>query len=703
MRALPVLAVLLGGAALSAQTAPQAPTQPEAQRAPGTFRASATAVVLDVVVRDGRNRPVVDLGFRDFEIYEDGVRQALGSFSAPAATIDQPPPVEAAGAPAAALPANTAVDAGQAGHTSREPSVMAFLFDRLTLEGRKPAVDAVRRYVGEGAQTSHIIGVLDVDSGLAMLQPFTRDAEAVRESLKKIRATRPGRSDAMGVTDLRGPMEQGLAGGPTGGRPADDLTIAVEGLLESTVELEAGATGRQSLDALAAVIAGLGRAPGRKSLVIFSEGIGPTAAILDGLIDQANRANVAMYTVDVAGLRTVSHTFLAGRYSAAYTGDGKEDAAGTVRAPDAVAAFAKGGSDVPLRMLARETGGQFIGDTNDLSRAFVRLEEDLRSYYTLTYASPRVDADWKFHRIEVKVKRPGLTARSRSGYMSVPSTTGTLPVLAYEAPALARLDARPVPNELPAMARAFVFPVSSHTARVPVMVSLTSGALDYARDEAAGTFTAEAIVLIRLRDAHGFVVHKASEKYTMTGPLANLEESRRRELLFYRQPRLTPGVYTLEAIAQDARTGKSGVRISTLEVPAATPGSLRIGTPFLVQRAEPAPLDRDVNNPLYFGNVLLYPNLGQPLASGARELTFGFSVYAGPGASADASVEVLRSGQPLASAPISLGAADAQGRINQLSTLALDPLAPGAYELRVTVKAGGQQVTRGVRFAVAGN
>ena len=73
-----------------------------------------------------------------------------------------------------------------------------------------------------------------------------------------------------------------------------------------------------------AVVAGLGRAPGRKSILVFSEGVGlvrDNDPHFYALIDQANRANVAMYTVDAAGLRAGSHSLLAGRYAAEATND----------------------------------------------------------------------------------------------------------------------------------------------------------------------------------------------------------------------------------------------------------------------------------------------------------------------------------------------------------------------------------------------
>jgi VWFA-related protein len=705
MRFLPVAALLLSGVAVSAQspapaspasgTPAQGPASQPPRRATTGDRTGAIAVVVDVVVRDSRGRPVVTLTRDDFEVYEDGVRQPIGSFRAPAAGAAARPadaPASPTGAPAAP-------------RARPEPAVMALIFDRLSIESRKLAVDAVRGYLGDGAQTANVIGAFSIDQSLGVLQPFTQDAAALRKALDRVPATRPTTVDPMGVTDLRGPMQQGLAGRPGSGRPADDLTIAMSALTGSVLQSFGTLHGEfgdiQTLHALGAVSTGLSLAPGRKAVVLFTEGVGLTRnndVRLHALIDQANRSNVAIYTVDAAGLRAGSHTLMAGRYAA----DAAGDAGVNQPSPAGLADMARLAPEAGLGILANETGGQRIDSTNDLSKAFPRLDEDLRSYYALTYASPRSEPDGKFHKIEVKLRKPGLTPKTRSGYVSLPPAAGAMPVLAYEAPALARLESARLPNELPILARAFVFPHAPDSARVPLLVSIPARALEYTRDEAAGTYAADAVVLVRVRDTEGRVVHKASEQYAVSGPLAALETSRRSELLFYRQPQLPAGVYTFEAIVVDNVSGKASARLSSVDVAPAAQAALRVGTPFIVRRAEAAGTTRDAANPLYFGEVLLYPNLGQPLSKTVdKELAFGFAAYDGSSGPLEATLQLLRSGQPVATVPLTLGAADATGRISQIGKLPLEPLEPGSYELRVTVSAGTQRVTRGVPFAIA--
>jgi Ca-activated chloride channel homolog len=72
----------------------------------------------------------------------------------------------------------------------------------------------------------------------------------------------------------------------------------------------------------------------------------------------------------------------------------------------------------PMRSLTVETGGGFVtlGDDVNLSQAFARVVEELRHQYLLGF-SPAV-LDRRTHTLEVRVRRPGLTARTRKSYIA---------------------------------------------------------------------------------------------------------------------------------------------------------------------------------------------------------------------------------------------------------------------------------------------
>ena len=68
--------------------------------------------------------------------------------------------------------------------------------------------------------------------------------------------------------------------------------------------------------------------------------------------------------------------------------------------------------DGALRKMAEETGGGYfeLKNTDDLGPTFTRVAQELHSQYLLGF-EPQTDG--KVHKIEVRVKRPGLTARGR--------------------------------------------------------------------------------------------------------------------------------------------------------------------------------------------------------------------------------------------------------------------------------------------------
>jgi hypothetical protein len=112
--------------------------------------------------------------------------------------------------------------------------------------------------------------------------------------------------------------------------------------------------------------------------------------------------------------------------------------------------------------------------------------------------------------------------------------------------------------------------------------------------------------------------------------------------------------------------------------------------------------DRDPRNPLYFGEMLVYPSLGDPLRkSAAKAMGFYFTAR-GPAGARKGLLEVMRDGQVTASHSLALPAPNAAGLIQHAGTLPLPAFAPGTYELRLTLLAGAERLaTRAAPFTVA--
>jgi VWFA-related protein len=76
--------------------------------------------------------------------------------------------------------------------------------------------------------------------------------------------------------------------------------------------------------------------------------------------------------------------------------------------------------DLYLPVLATQTGGQVLFGSSDLAGLIERCIADAKTYYVLTYNQPPAAHTDEYHGIEIKVDRPGLKARTRTGYYSQP-------------------------------------------------------------------------------------------------------------------------------------------------------------------------------------------------------------------------------------------------------------------------------------------
>ena len=72
-----------------------------------------------------------------------------------------------------------------------------------------------------------------------------------------------------------------------------------------------------------------------------------------------------------------------------------------------------------LRVMADETDGRAIVNRNDLGGGLVQMMRDASAYYLIGYSSKAAPTDGRFHQIRVRVKRPGIEVRARTGYWAL--------------------------------------------------------------------------------------------------------------------------------------------------------------------------------------------------------------------------------------------------------------------------------------------
>jgi VWFA-related protein len=697
--------------------------QPPAQRATGSLTTNVTAVLVDVVVRDKHGMLVRDLQPSDFEVFEDGVSQTIGSVT----------PIFEAAAAVAAVPVatSTMAPAAPAAAPASKPAavpVTALVFDRLTPEARQIAIKAAKSYLGDKQETANYMGVFGIDLSLKSYTPFTRNVEELRKGIDSIE-NRASASFGMDkdrladVTRSAAAAQQSTdsaaaaAGGPGGGSgmgssgATAQLADMEARMLSGFEALERDEAGYSQVNALYAMINAMRSLPGRKSVLLFSEGVSIPPAVQRlflGVIDAANRANVSIYTMDAAGLRAESEQAkIRDQVNAAGNRNLNNRAWNAGASTEPMTKALEKNEDVlrqdphtGLGELAQNTGGQIFENTNNLKQGFERLDSDLRNYYLVGYTPANGTYDGRFRSIDVKVKRPGMVIAARKGYFAVRDTGGA-PVNPWEAPALAALDRRPVPNAFPIRAGALNFPSSGHPGMIPVVVDLKTAPMSFPPSEDQKTFKSDFAIVVRFLGPKNEVVKKIGQHYEMAGELDKLDIAKNSEVIFYREPELAPGVYTMETIVYDNPSGKASVRYTTVEVPKIEREKLRMSSLVIVKKGEKVPEGEPRTGPLFVKDVLIYPNLGDEVSRAAKELGFFFTVYPAAGAAPQALLELIQNGKALAQVPLPLDAADPSGQIQQVGRLPIGEIPAGTYELRVIVKQGSEQVFRSAMLHVA--
>ena len=430
---------------------------PARSQKPLQFGASAEVVLIDLVAIDGEGRAVSDLRASEVEIFEGGKKQRLDTLT----FVGQGPPAAAtaAASPVASTPP-PAADGSTAAPNLRPvdapPLRMVVVVDMASLASELlvPVRGAVLSMVQETLEPGAELMLVSIDRGLQVRVPFTSDKGRFIAAMEALRPTAPGVEVAM--ADLVEQVERMCDGTPNADKNAIGVARAFvedtrQGLLNTT-------------EGIAALSRYLSPLQGRKHLVFYSagyamqpqsiaasvvesmcyggsvEGSGqqssaPTrirgyrdvdmqtganpahaalrvgtpvdaALMLRTALDEANRSQVSVYTVDARGLVGDSVS-VAQRLSqrTVRLGNAQQIQQRTVRAPQEI-----------LSSIADGTGGTASLNTNDMARGMQAAARDAQAYYLLSYTPQGGRKDGQFYPIEVKVARPGLEIRYRRGY-----------------------------------------------------------------------------------------------------------------------------------------------------------------------------------------------------------------------------------------------------------------------------------------------
>jgi len=378
---------------------------------PQVFRTGVDIVEVDVVVYDKTGAFVADLAMDDFEVQENGAPQRVEQLYL---HLRPSPPTNGARAESSS-PSSLAQPA-----TARRTFVVVFDSDHMTPGGFKRTQQAALSLFEKSFVNGGDFGGV-ISDGRMVNNRLTSDRE---ELVKAVKSAKPSakknsrlleerefpRMSEIEAVRIRASNDQ-MMRSVVIRRALDEDPKARVDFVEAAVDVkatdlstQAQAATNETVQVLIALMNGLARLEGRKTVLLMSEGFLAEESwpLVRAAVDAAAQSNTRLYTLDARGLNRGLGVLM-----------DATPADSDARLLDHM----DFGADA-MNSLAVDSGGFVVRNVNDFGRAVARMVDDSSNYYVLGYR-PRTTQDGKFHRIAVKVKRSGVAVRARRGYVAV--------------------------------------------------------------------------------------------------------------------------------------------------------------------------------------------------------------------------------------------------------------------------------------------
>jgi len=464
--------------AQSQQTPPPPPNNSQKQNAIGqdaqtsrpTLKVMSQLVQVDVIAKDHNGQPVTNLKQSDFSVYDNGKKQDISWFSLETdKTRNQPAP------PVAPNAYSNQVEKQEGVPGNLTIILMDFL--NTAPSDMVTAKNQVIKLIGKMKDQDRI-ALYALGGKLYILHDFTSDSGALTRAVKEYDVPESG--DLRNVDAIPTNINNSVYGGDDGAIsmmahvfqtmsdfsnvdrmstttqtfeliaqhmvriPGRKNLVWVSGSFPFSINLNYDAQAGYEANNFAGAGAlvpgggsggtgggGLGPGGSSKALPTGPEGLfdyqsGEFGADIGKAIRDMANANIAMYPVDAHGLvapggdYAIDSSSISGNTMEMMpigNGGSSQAIAGN---PNTLPGSMLSTNFDTMRNLADRTGGLMFASTNDLSGAVQKAMDDARVSYMIAYYPSIEDGKGKFHNIRVKVNRPGIELRYRTGYYSEP-------------------------------------------------------------------------------------------------------------------------------------------------------------------------------------------------------------------------------------------------------------------------------------------
>ncbi len=566
-------------------------------------RITTRLIQIDAVVVDKDGKQVTNLKPEDFRILEDGKEQAISNFSfitlqgetlkliakpTPSATKTIEPPLPPAHIKPEQVRRTIALIADDLG---------------LSFENTVHTRQALTKFVDEQMQPGDLVAIIRSSAGNGTLQQFTSDKRLLRAAIDRIQWYPRGRSRISAFEPMggRGSLEAVRATAANTTPRGGGVGVRVDGSMTGeTANGDAFNFSREristvgTIGAIRYVVEGLRELPGRKSVVLMSDGMpifpnvggimGDRISVdqssseimvaLRNLTDLANRASVVIYTMDMRGLTTnginAADDTQASFESLQAAGSAAAAASGVITSRKAALSKEFFRSQDGLNYLASQTGGFFFHDNNDLAGGIRKVVDDQRGYYLIGYEPD--DSTFNelgrraFHKLQVQVKNPKLQVRSRTGFFGISDEELKRPMETREQQLIAALHSPFISNSVTVNLTS-LFAGDHENQFIRSLIHINARDLTFTKQE-NGDYTTHVDIAATTHDENGVTIGRGGLTYTLRVKAPDYDAAMRDGIAYALDvPIKKPGAYQLRLAVRDERSKRLGSATQFIEVP----------------------------------------------------------------------------------------------------------------------------------------
>ena len=590
------------------QQKPQPKQEPAAPEE--VVRISTRLIQIDAVAVDKDGKQVTDLKAEDFKILEDGKEQTITNFSYISLQPETPKPVkaEAKAAPSkiGAPPVPTAMIKPE-----EVRRTLALIADDLGLsfESMVFTRNALHKFVDQQMQPGDLVAIIRSSAGSGASQRFTNNKRLLHAAIDRIQWYPFGRNGVSAFEPMggRSSMDAVRASAASSSPYPNTVNIRVDGVMTngtadgqfSNSREQISSTG--TIGAIRYVIEGLQELPGRKSVVLLSDGIPIFPSVggimgsrntvdnssvdifnaLRNLTEMANRASVVIYTMDTRGLQTLginanddtSATFDV-LNAQGVNGNNSQAAAAasskTIVERKKQLTYDNFRTQDGLNYLASQTGGFFFHDNNNIAQGIQRVVDDQRGYYLIGYVPD--DSTFNelgrrtFHKLQVVVKNSKLRVRSRTGFFGISDEEIKKPLETREQQIKAAL-ASPFNSSGVEVNMISMFTGDHEKQLVRTMIHVNARDLTFTKQE-NGDYLTDVDIAATTHNENGLPIDRGGRSYTLRVKGTDYEAAMRDGIMYALDvPIKNPGAYQLRLAVRDEKSQRVGSASQFIEVP----------------------------------------------------------------------------------------------------------------------------------------